>query len=125
MMAHKFRLYPTNQQEQLLLKTFDLCRFTYNKLLEKLNKQEKINRSEIQHGIVDLKKKYSKLQEVYSKTLQYECHRLFGNLKALSRLKKQGHKVGKLRFKGKDWFKTIQYNQSGYKLIQTKKDTIN
>jgi len=121
MIAYKFRLYPTSQQEQLLLKTFDLCRFTYNQFLEKLNNSEKINRNEIQHSLVDLKKEHPKLQEVYSKTLQYECHRLFGNLKALGRSKKQGHKVGKLRFKGKDWFKTVQYNQSGYKLIQTKK----
>ena len=121
MMAYKFRLYPTSQQEQLLLKTFDLCRFTYNQLLEKLNKQEKVNRSEIQQGIVELKQKYPELKNVYSKTLQYECHRLFGNLRALSQLKKKGKKVGKLRFKGRDWFKTINFNQSGYKLIETEK----
>jgi putative transposase len=43
---------------------------------------------------------------------------LFSNLKSLSQLKKKGNKVGKLRFKGRDWFKTINYNQSGFKLNQ-------
>ena len=35
--------------------------------------------------------------------------------------KKNGRKVGRLRFKGKDWFKTIVYNQSGFKLIENDK----
>ncbi len=121
MIAYKFRLYPSKQQTQLLLNAFDLCRFTYNQLLEKLNKSKKISRSTIQHFIVELKKKYSELETVHSKALQYECYRLFSNLHALSQLKKRRQKIGKLRFKGKDWFKTINYNQSGFKLQQTGK----
>ncbi len=121
MMAYKFRLYPSKQQEQALFKTFDLCRFTYNQLLEKLNKSEKIDRKAIQHSIIELNKKHPELKTVYSKTLQYECYRLFSNLRSLSQLKKKGRKVGKLRFKGRDWFKTINYNQSGFKLEQTGK----
>jgi len=121
MKAYQFRLYPNKEQEEKLTKTFDLCRFTYNKLLEQLNKEEKINRSEIQHSIIGLKEKYPELNNVYSKTLQYECYRLFSNLKSLSKLKKKGNKVGRLRFKGKKWFKTIQFNQSGYRLIKTNK----
>lgn len=121
MMAFKFRLYPTNLQEKLLLKNFDLCRFTYNKLLEKMNKPGRISRKETQHAIVELKKEFPELSEVYSKTLQYECHRLFANLRALTQLKKNGKKVGKLRFKGREWFKTISYNQSGFRVEQTGK----
>ncbi|MBI2529597.1 MAG: IS200/IS605 family element transposase accessory protein TnpB [Candidatus Diapherotrites archaeon] len=121
MMAYKFRLYPSKQQEQALFRTFDLCRFTYNKLLEKMNKSEKINKKEIQHSLVEFKKEFSGLDDVYSKTLQYECHKLFGNLRALVQLKRKGIKVGKLRFKGREWFKTINYNQSGYELEQTGK----
>src|SRR3989338_1837745 len=52
--------------------------------------------------------------------MQYECYRLFSNLMALSKSKKK-RKVGALRFKGKGWFKTFTYNQSGFKLIQTGK----
>ncbi|MEM2841881.1 MAG: transposase, partial [Thermoproteota archaeon] len=32
-----------------------------------------------------------------------------------------GKKVGRLRFKGKGWYKTINYNQSGFKLIKKSK----
>ncbi|MEZ2737367.1 helix-turn-helix domain-containing protein, partial [Aneurinibacillus aneurinilyticus] len=31
--AYKFRLYPTEEQEQLLAKTFGCVRFVYNKML--------------------------------------------------------------------------------------------
>ena len=121
MRTYKFQLKPNKIQKEILLKTFDMCRFTYNQLLEKLNNQEKIDRSVIQHHIVELKDEYSELKSVYAKTLQYECYRLFSNLKGLSQSKKKNRKVGRLRFKGKNWFKTIVYNQSGFKLVERDK----
>ena len=122
LLTYKFRIYPSKQQQEKLLFVLDKCRFTYNKLLEILNKQEKINQSEIQAEIPKLKEQYPDLNEIYSKTLQYESYRLFSNLRALSRLKKNGKKIGCLRFKGKDWFKTFTYNQSGFVLeIKNKK----
>ncbi len=115
-------MYPSKEQEQKLFFVLDKCRFTYNKLLEILNKQKEINQSEIQAAIPKLKEQYPELNEIYSKTLQYECYRLFSNLRALSRLKKNGKNIGCLRFKGKDWFKTFTYNQSGFVLeIKNKK----
>ena len=119
MRVYKFRIYPDKKQEQVLFKHFDLCRFTYNQLLEELSHNK--TRSHIQHHILILKEKYPDIKQVYSKTLQYECYRLFSNLRGLSQSKKKGIKIGHLRFKGRDWFKTIVYNQSGFKLLQTKK----
>ncbi len=119
--TYKFRLYPNKNQENRLLENKELCRFTYNLLLEEFNNQEVKDRAEIQALIPDLKICYPELNKVYSKTLQYECYRLFSNLKALSRLKKKGKKVGKLRFKSRDSFKSITYNQSGFKFIKSKK----
>jgi len=121
MRVYKFQLIPNKEQEKKLINTLNTCRFTYNKLLEKLNSQDKIDRNEIQHYIVELKKDFPNLKNVYSKTLQYECYRLFSNLKGLSKSKKKGIKVGRLRFKGYKWFKTFTMNQSGYKLISTNK----
>jgi len=46
-------------------------------------------------------------------------YQLYSNLKALSELKKKGKKVGRLRFKGKGWYKTLNYNQSGFRLYRT------
>ena len=109
--AHKFRLYPSKEQEVKLLETLDLCRQTYNILLDELNRQKVIDRSQIQGIIPDMKICDSRLKSIYSKTLQYECYRLFSNLRALSQLKKKGKKVGRLRPKGRGWFKTFTYNQ--------------
>jgi len=114
-LSYKFPIYPNKEQREKLDFAFDMCRFTYNKLLEELHKQDKIDRGEIQHKLLELKVQNPDLEGVYSKTLQYECYRLFSNLSALTRLKKNGRKVGRLRFKGKEWFKTITYNQSGFR----------
>jgi len=48
-------------------------------------------------------------------------HQLYSNLKASSQLKRNGKQVGRLRFKGKGWYKTFIYNQTGFKLIKTGK----
>ncbi len=45
---------------------------------------------------------------------------LWANIKSLSQLKKNGRKIGHLRFKGKGWYKTINYNQSGFKIDEHK-----
>ena len=43
-------------------------------------------------------------------------YQLWSNIKALHKLKENGKKVGKLRYKGKGWFKTLNFNQSGFKI---------
>jgi len=121
MKTHKFRLYPGKQVEQNMLNALDLCRQTYNELLGLLNEQEVIDKAHIQGIIPDMKICDSRFKHLYSKTMQYECYRLFSNLSALAQTKKHNRKVGSLRFKGKGWFKTFTYNQSGFKLINTGK----
>ena len=61
-----------------------------------------------------------KFKRLYSKTMQYECYRLFSNLRGLAKTKGK-RKVGRLRFKSKSRFKTFVYNQSGFKLVMTGK----
>jgi putative transposase len=121
MKAYRFRLYPTSENIKKMERTLDLCRFTYNELLGEFSKWDNISKYELQQMIVDLQICNPQLKEVYSKVLQYENYRLFSNLKALGETKKQGRKVGRLRFKGKGVFKTFSYNQSGFKLLETNK----
>jgi putative transposase len=121
MRVHKFRLYPSKKAEQNMRNTLDLCRQTYNILLGELNGQKEIDKSQIQGIIPDMKICDSRFNQLYSKTMQYECYRLFSNLSALAQTKKHNRKVGYLRFKGKGWFKTFTYNQSGFKLINNGK----
>jgi len=116
--AYKFRLYPTKEQEQKLQWTLNKCRYIYNFLLNELNQQKIIDKVQLQEMIVDLKRIEPELQDVHSKVLQYENYRLFSNLRALSQTKKKGRKAGSLRFKGKNWFKTFSYNQSGFAIMQ-------
>jgi putative transposase len=47
-------------------------------------------------------------------------HQLWSNIHALAGLKRNGRKVGRLRYKGAGWFKTLNYNQSGFRLEKGK-----
>ncbi len=119
--THKFRLYPSKQIEPKLLDALELHRQTYNILLGELNNQNEIDKSQIQNIIPDMKICDSRFKQIHSKAMQYECYRLFSNLSALAKSKEKGRKVGRLRFKGKNWFKTFTYNQSGFELTITGK----
>ena len=77
--------------------------------------ERRLSRKDTQALIVRLKAEKPELSLVYSKVLQMVNYQLWGNIKALSVMKKNGRKVGKLCFKGK-WFKTLNYNQSGFRL---------
>jgi putative transposase len=88
-------------------------------MLEKLQDQDKPDRYVLQNSLPKFKEQHPHLKGVYSKVLQYEVYRLFSNLRALSQSKKKGRHVGKLRFKSSSGFKTIYYNQSGFKILPT------
>ena len=119
MLSYRFRIYPSKTAQQKLSEHLELCRWLYNRLLEELNRAKRENRKltqkDTQAFIVKLKEENPKLKQVYSKVLQMVNHQLWSNIKALAQLKKDGKKVGRLRFKGK-WFKTVNFNQSGFKL---------
>jgi len=120
--TYKFRLYPNRMQEEKLLETLELCRQTYNHFLSQWDKNDKVpNWLELQAQLPKLKVEKPELKKVYSKVLQMVLHQLYSNLKALSQLKKNGRKVGRLRVKGRGWYKTFTYNQSGFKIIRTEK----
>ncbi|MEW6329510.1 MAG: transposase [Candidatus Micrarchaeota archaeon] len=114
--AYKFRAYPSHTVKSAIEKNLEACRFVYNFSLEEMNKQEKKDAIEIQNKLPKLREEKPFLKETYSKCLQAEVHKVFSNLRVLSRLRKKGKRGGKLRFKGKGFFKTITFNQSGFKI---------
>jgi putative transposase len=121
-LTYKFRLYPKREQEEKLLKTLELCRQTYNYFLAQWNGKNKIpSRLELQAQLPKMKINNPELNTVHSKVLQMVLYQLYSNLRALSQQKRNGRKAGKLRFKGKGWFKAFCYNQSGFELIKTEK----
>ncbi|MCE9652451.1 MAG: transposase [Nitrosarchaeum sp.] len=55
--------------------------------------------------------------KVYSKAAQMVLWQFYNNLKTLSSLSKKDKLIGKLRFKPKSRYNSINYNQSGFKLL--------
>ncbi len=120
MLSYKFRLYPNRQIERILEEQLEISRWLYNRLLEELsnarNEGRKIAQTDTQALIVKLKEENPELKKVYSKVLQMVNHQLWSNIRALSKLKKNGKKIGKLRYKKKGKFKSLNYNQSGFSI---------
>jgi putative transposase len=118
--SYKFRLYPSEKDEDELEKHLEVCRQVYNHFLEKLNEADEIpSRYDLQSQLPELKEKREEVSQVHSKVLQMVVKQLYDNLKSLSEQKKKGYDVGRLRYKGDGWFKTIEYNQSGFDLEKT------
>ena len=119
--TYKFRLYPSKSIQRTIGEHLDICRCLYNYLLEQKSKNPKLNKMDTQKLITEHKKANPELKKVHSKVLQMVNNKLWGNLKALGKLKQNGHKVGKLRFKSsKNRYKTLEYNQSGFKIKDNK-----
>jgi len=119
MISYKFKLYPNKEQKEKFELSLNICRQTYNHLLAELSNG--FRKNELSNFLLDLKVCSPEMKNVYSKVLQVENDNLFRNLKGLGNSKKNGNKVGRLRFKGKGWKKTFTFNQSGFKLINNKK----
>ncbi len=78
----------------------------------------KISRYDTQALIVKLKQEEKpELNKVYAKVLQMVNYQLWNNIKALNELRKKGKKVGWLRYKtSPNSFKTLNFNQAGFKI---------
>src|SRR3989344_740084 len=117
MLSYKFRLYPTKTQESRLDDAIDSCRTLYNDFIfeSRLAYKEgyKLNFDELQRMIPYMIPK----DKVYSKTAQMVLWQFYNNLKTLYSIAKNGRMIGKLRFKPKSRFHSINYNQSGFKFL--------
>lgn len=74
----KVRLYPTNQQKELLAKAFGSCRWLWNRFLSLTNETYKqtgkgLSRYDLQKQLPSLKKEYEWLGDTYSQCLQVVC----------------------------------------------------
>jgi len=120
LVSYRFRIYPSKTVQQTLNEQLELCRWLYNKLLEEVNKARKEGRKiswkDTQALIVKLKQEKPELKNVYSKVIQMVNYQLWSNIKALNELRKKGKKVGWLRYKTGNSFKTLNFNQSGFKI---------
>jgi len=128
--TYKYRLYPTNAQQEILEEQLSLCRWLYNHFLEERrvlyekNETKTTGYDQIKK-IPELKKVKPELKKVYSQTLQDAVRRLdkafqnfFRRVKENKNGKKQ--KPGYPRFKGYWRYDSFVYPQSGFQLKNNK-----
>jgi putative transposase len=122
MISYKYPIFPNKITQWKLAENLDACRWLYNQLLQDLNvakeKGIKLKTYDTQNMIPSLKLINPKQNLIYSKVLQMVNYTLWSNTKGLSASKKNGRKIGHIRFKGYGWYNTLNYNQSGFKVDQ-------
>jgi putative transposase len=118
----QYPIFPNKITQWKLVENLDACRWLYNQLLKDLNEAKrkgiKLKTYDTQNMIPSLKPENPKLNLVYSKVLQMVNYTLWSNIKGLFASKKNGRKIGHIRFKGYGWCNTLNYNQSGFKIDQ-------
>jgi putative transposase len=124
----RYRLYPTRAQETALNHTLDLCRWVYNETLATrrnayeatkifpYSKHTLYSRYDTQRLLLLWKEQQPTLTSVYSQVLQEIQYRVDLAFKAFFRRVKAGEKAGYPRFKGKGWYDSFTYPQSGFAL---------
>ena len=117
---YKYRLDPPEAPTETLLYHVDTCRQLYNHVLYKLNESDEIPaRYNIQGTLPDLKSWWDDLGDVHSKVLQMVVKRVYDNLSTLKAQKENGRAVGTLKWKPPREYRSLTYNQSGFKLKNT------
>ncbi len=128
-LTRKIRVIPTPKQEQILWDLSEKCRLLYNFALAQRKQNWETNKTkspsnrkyitytEQQNNLPVLKKKYPEYTWVYSKVLQMVLRRLDADYKSFfTRWHNGDYQARPPRFKGKDYFTTLCFNQSGFTL---------
>ncbi|MFB6236707.1 MAG: RNA-guided endonuclease InsQ/TnpB family protein [Halopenitus sp.] len=117
---YKYRLSPSDALREELCYQVDTCRQLYNHVLYLLNESNDIPaRYELQGRLPDLKTWWDDLGDVHSKVLQMVVKRVYDNLSTLKAQKENGRAVGMLKWKRPRDYRSLSYNQSGFKLKNT------
>jgi len=115
----RYRLKPTKSQVAILNRQLDLCRWVYNETLALrknawVNEDRSISYFESKRMLPIWKESNPELSEVYSQVLQETVQRVDLAFKAFFRRVKAGENPGYPRFKGKNWYDSLTYPQSGF-----------
>jgi len=119
--AYKFRLQTSKAVEAKLENTLNLCRELYNSALRERKDAWTINRINVNRfdqdkQLPEIKKTNPEYKDIHSQVLQDVLKRLDKSFQSFFRRVKQGIKAGFPRFKGKNWFESFCYAQSGFSL---------
>jgi putative transposase len=119
--VNRYRIYLTKSQITKLNSILKLCRWVYNETLALRktaweSEQKRISYYDSKKMIPVWKKEKTELKTVHSHTLQDVTMRVDLAFQAFLRRLKAGEKAGYPRFKGKGWYDSITYLQSGFSL---------
>lgn len=123
--TYKFRIFPSKEQVRVLNETLELCRWTYNQTLayrKNLWETEKKNTSKYDsHYLLPIwKKEKPELRNVFSQVLQNVQERVDLAFQAFFRRVKAHENPGYPRFKGRGWYDSFTYPQSGFGIKEDK-----
>ncbi|MEW6588372.1 MAG: transposase, partial [Thermoproteota archaeon] len=118
--TYKFRLYPTHAQWKKLQNNLNVCRFVYNRFIEKIHSEGFQSRNDLSYVLTELKQQESWLYDYNSKMLQMIATQAHSAQKSIAVLNKNGHPTGKLKFAKYSEYLTFTYNQSGFRLEEDK-----
>lgn len=121
----KFRIFPSKAINAKLENTLFLCRDLYNAALQERIGAYKINRISLNYydqanQLKEIKETNPEYKDVHSQVLQDVLKRLEKSFQGFFRRVKQGIKAGFPRFKGKNFFDSFCYTQSGFSLSGNK-----
>ena len=129
LLTRKIRIHPTTSQAQLLWELSEKCRLLYNFALAerihhwKTNQTKPVNERtyityiQQQNALPAFKIQYPEYNWVYSKVLQMTLRRLDADYKSFFAQWNRGDTHAQPpRFKSSQYFTTLCYNQSGFKL---------
>ncbi|WP_101296870.1 RNA-guided endonuclease InsQ/TnpB family protein [Halegenticoccus soli] len=116
---YRYRLKPSDELHERLAWTVDTCRQVYNHFLHRLNRVDGTSPYSEQSILPNLKREWTDLKDVHSKVLQKVVQRLYDNRSTLKARKDNGYRVGKLKWKGPQEYRSIKYSQSGFELNNT------
>ena len=120
-LTQQIKIQPTIEQQRVLWDLSEKCRLIYNFALkerkEEFEQQGKsISYITQQNQLPAIKETFPEYQWVYSKVLQYTLRGLDADFRSFYALRKSGDlEAGTPKFKGKKFFTTMVFNQSGYK----------
>ncbi len=114
-LVQKIKIFPTPEQEEVLWKLSETCRFLYNYALNERKTaweqhHESIGYLQQQNALPALKTEFPGLKDVYSKVLQSTLKRLDQDYHSFYALRKKDIRAKPPRFKGKRYFTTMSYN---------------
>lgn len=122
----KVKIYPTEEQKKVLWELSDRCCSLYNLALAERKEIWKSERKSIkyidqQNKLSEFKKTNPEYKVVYSKSLQGVLKKLDANYKSFFGLRKNGDVTARPpNFRSRNFFQTIVYNQSGFKITNAR-----